>query len=153
LPEQPLKQLARIELHRQRRGRRAERDRRAIAAAVVAVARAAADRLLARDLERRERRFLADMLRGKLIGRDAAVRVVTYTRRDTAEPCAGRDRVGRAAGMAVLEPADDGELALERGERLEHRWQIEISAFLARRPFAHDCAVRKVDEGELRLRP
>src|SRR5690606_21486011 len=76
LAEQALEELARVELHRQWRRRRAKRYRRAVAAAVVAVAGAAADRLLGRDLERWERRLLADVLRGDLIGRDAAERVV-----------------------------------------------------------------------------
>ena len=78
--EDLLERLARLELHRQRRRRRAERDRAAVAAAVGAVARGAAAFLFGRDLERGQRRFLADVARGDLVDRDAAERRMALPR-------------------------------------------------------------------------
>ena len=69
LAEQAGEQLARIGFHRQRRRRRAERNRSRVGAAVVAVAEAAAAAVFGRDFERRQRRILADVLRGDLIRR------------------------------------------------------------------------------------
>ena len=62
LPEQTREQLARIRLHRQRRRRRAERNRPCVGAAVIAVAEAASAAVVRRDFERRQRRILADVL-------------------------------------------------------------------------------------------
>src|SRR5690606_36360649 len=78
--EDLLERLARIELHRHRRRRRAERDRLAVAATVGAVARGAAALLLRRDLERRQRRVLADVPGSDLIDGDAGVRRMTLAR-------------------------------------------------------------------------
>ena len=61
LAEHPLEHLARIDLHRQRRRRRAPRERVHVDAAVVAVAGAdQAGVILGRELQRRQRRVLAD---------------------------------------------------------------------------------------------
>ena len=101
LTEEPLEQLARIGFHRQRRRRRPERNRAAEAAPVVAVAGTTSASSLRCDLERRERRVLADVRRRNLIDGDAAVRVLSHTRRHAAQPRAGIQRMhgGAIAGL------------------------------------------------------
>ena len=64
LAEQPLEHRARIDLHRQRRRRRAPRDRVGVGAAVSRRARAdVAGEVLGGELERRKRRVLPDLSR------------------------------------------------------------------------------------------
>ena len=71
--EQLLEHQPRVVLHRQRLRRRLPRNRVAIGAAEARLARE--HRLLDRQLQRRQRRVLADVLRRHLIGRDAQVRL------------------------------------------------------------------------------
>ncbi len=159
--EDPLEHLARVVLHRQRRGRRAERDRAAVAAAVRAVAARAAAALLGRDLERRQRRLLADVPRRDLVDGDAAVRRLLAARRHAREPRARNDRVhGRALRRVVAEPAHDRHRALVRRERFQDRLQIEVAALGVGRPVVHllaevrvvhDRAVRQVEEAHARF--
>ena len=153
LPEEPLEQLARIGLHRQRRRRRAERDGGAVAAAVGAIAGAVPATPFGRHLERRQRRVLPDVRGGQLIDRDAAVRLLARFRRHATEPGARVERMHRRGdGRLVLEPADDRQLLLERLEGLEDRRQLEARALGGRRPVLHDRAVREIHEAHARLR-
>src|SRR5690606_20343095 len=91
--EHLLEQLARVVLHRQRRGRVAEGDGLAVAAAVVAVAGTLTATLLGGHLERGNRGLLADVLGDDLVDRDATVRVVADARRHAGQPGARRDGV------------------------------------------------------------
>ena len=103
LAEQTDEQLARIDLHRQRCGGRAERNRPGVGAAVVAVAEAAAAAVVRGDFKRRQRRILADVLRGDLVGRGSAVRFLADRRVDAGEPRSGRKSVHRADGRLVVD--------------------------------------------------
>ena len=67
-----------------------------VGAAVVAVAEAAAAAVVGRDFERRQRRILADVLSGDLIGGGAAVRLLADGRMNAGEPGSGRERMHRA---------------------------------------------------------
>ena len=71
LSEQLLEQLAGIVLHRQRRRRCPERNRLAVAAAVVAVTRPLAATLFRPDFQRRQWRVHADVFRRDLVRGDA----------------------------------------------------------------------------------
>ena len=76
LTEHPLEDLARIDLHRQRRRRRPPRKRIHVDAAVIAIAGADQPRMiLGGELHRRQHRVLADLLRGNLVRRDSGIRV------------------------------------------------------------------------------
>ena len=150
--EQAHEQLARIILHRQRRGRRAEGDGIAEAAAIGAVAGRTAALFFRGDLKRGKRRILADMLRGDLIDRHAAMGRRAALRRHATEPGAWRDGVNRRADRRLIaEAADDRELLLERGEGLEDFTEFVIGALGLGRPAAHDLAMRQIKETHIRL--
>ena len=140
--------------HRQRRRRRAERDRAGVAAAVVAVAR------------RRRRRCLRSPTSSD--GSGVSWPMCCAAIWSTVMPpcgswllrgCTHDSQVpgtsactGAALAGLVVEAADDGQLLLERLERLEDRRQLEVRALGRRRPLLHDRAVREVDEAHARLR-
>ena len=156
LAEHPLEHLPRVDLHRHRRRRRPPRQRVHVDAAVVAVARSDEARLIfGRDFNRRERGVLADRHRRDLIRRDAGIRVhaLRRLRPHPAQPRRRAQRVDRGrVGGAMAEARDDVHVVAERLERLEDGRELEVGAFLRRRPAVHDRAVRQVDEAEPRRR-
>ena len=130
--EQPLEHDLRIHLHRQRRRRRAPRDRIAVGAREARAAAQAA--FLERQLERRQRRVLAEGLRRDLIDRRAEPRRRARLGPRAREPDGRRARVvgaGRgvlAVGERQRQVADDVEPIAERLERAQDRRQLEARA-------------------------
>ncbi len=59
---------------------------------------------------------------------------------------------GLALARTVAQTTDDGELFLERLQRLENRAQLEIRALLLRSPLLHDRAMREIHEPQLHER-
>src|SRR6185312_6696576 len=109
LAEQAIENLARVVLHRQRLRGSAERNGPGVTATEARVAGAAA--AFTGELQRRQRRVLADLQGRHLIAGDAAVRGLAHGRVHTAEPRACNDGVGAGAltGL-VAQAADDGEV-------------------------------------------
>ena len=109
--EQALEHFARIDLHGQRRGVRSPRQRVHVDAAVIAIARAEqAGVIFGRQFERRQYRFLAEMLRGDLIRGHTGVSVHALRRLRThaAQPGSRTERVNsRRIGRPVPESTDD----------------------------------------------
>ena len=58
---------------------------------------------------------------------------------------------GRRNGGLVFESAHDGQLLLERRERLENWRQLEARPFSCRCPLVHDGAVRQIEKPHARL--
>ena len=136
LAEQALEDDARMRLGRQRRRRRRPREVVLIDAGVAVVA--LADRLeqIHRQLERRQLRLLADLLRGDLIDRGAEVVVGALgpLRLRRAEERGVRGRVRAGIGVLQLQVRDDRELIGDRRERLERRRELVEPALARRRP-------------------
>ena len=130
--EQPLEDDLRIHLHRQRRRRRAPRDRIAVGARQTRAAAQAA--FLERELERRQRRVLAEGKRGDLIDRRAELRRRARVGLRAREPDGRRARVVGARGRVLAvgerqrQVADDVEAIAERLERAQDRRQLEARA-------------------------
>ena len=124
LPEHPLEGLARIDLHRHRRGVRAPRKRVHVNAAVVAIAGAQQRRVIfGRQFNRRQRRVLPDMLRRNLVRRDPRVRVhaLGRLRPHSAQPSGRTQRMHRrAVGRAITQSAHDIQAIPERLQRLQY---------------------------------
>ena len=149
--EHALEHDARVQLHRQRLRRRAPRDRVHVGAEEVGGAGAEDVRaVLDRELHRRERRALADLLRDDLVDRrveldQVAARCVRARREEAG---AGRMRV-RAFGV---EARDDVEVLAQACERFQDHRQLEARAGRLRHPDVHDRAVRNVDRAEAQRR-
>ncbi len=140
-------------LHRQRLGRRAEGDRRAVAAPEAAVAGALLAARLGGRLERGQRGVLAERLGGDLVDGRAAQRVVARARLDARQPRRGHRRVGRRRlGGAIAQAADDRHVLAVGLERREDLGQREVAPLPVRRPLAHDRAMGEVEETEQGLR-
>ena len=141
--EQLREHLARVVFHRQRRVRVAERQR-----GVVVARRAAAGGRLLRgfrgQLERRQRRVLADVLRHHLVERRRHAGASSPVRPHAAQPRGRREAVDAADHRLVLQVAERGDVALVRLERLQDRTQLEVGARPARRPLVHLRAERRV---------
>ena len=139
---------------------RLPRDRVAVGAAERRLARE--HRLLDRQLQRRQRRVLADVLRGDLVGRDAEVRLrpaLRHRRRSGTPPpraCGSRPprrrrrrrprRTGCARPLTMLMRSRNGSSG----------FRISVNAkpvpSVGRRPLVHRRAVRHVERHEPRLR-
>ena len=119
LAEHAEEHLARIVLHRQRLIRRAERDHAA---------------RLGAEFERRQRRLLAEMARGDLVGghADTCLRIAR-ARADAVQPRLFDDAV-RAGALPTLvaQTADHGHVVAHGFERLEDEREVEIAADLRR---------------------
>ena len=149
--EQAVEDQAGIDFHGHRRGGRAPGNRIHVGATEADVAGADQSAvILGGQFERRQRCFLADLLRGDLIDGDARVNV-------GAVGALGVNAVeehGRGAGVVaaviagsggrghlVGQVADHHHLILERFERGQRAGKLE-RAFLGGRPVGHDAAVR-----------
>ncbi len=129
LPEHSLEGLARIDLHRHRRGVRAPRQRVHVDAAVVAIAGAQQRRMiLGGQLDGRQRRVLPDVLRRNLIGRDARVSIHALRRLGphAAQPGGRAQRMHRrAVRRAIAQSAHHVHAIPERLQRLQNRREFE----------------------------
>ena len=139
----------------------AERER-----GVVEARRAAAGgrllRRFRRQLQRRQRRVLADVLRDELIERGGHARAGGgLVRTSPTQPRGRGQTVDPASHGLVLQVPERGDIALVRLERGEDRAQREVGTRAARRPpvhlravrgVAHDRAVRDVEESHAHLR-
>ena len=127
--EHPLEGHARVDLHRQRRGFAGPGDRVHVGAAVARHAAAdVAGEVLGGELERRERRVLADLLRQHLVDGDAEPDVLGLglLGHHAAQPARRADRViggGQPAGARQV--ADHVHLRAERLERREDRRDLQ----------------------------
>ena len=148
---------ARVDLHRQRRGRRAPRDRVQVRAAEPRRAGAdVAGEVLGRHFERRQRRVLADLLGDDLIDRRVRQHVLGFgpLRPHAGEEAADADGViaDLAARMRSRQVLHDDERVLERLERLQDRRELEAGAGRLREELVDDGAVRNVDGAEPQAR-
>ena len=144
LAEQPLEHRARIDLHRQRRRRRAPGDRVGVGAAVSGRARAdVAGEVLRRQFERREGRVLTDLRGHDLIDRDAGENVLGLRalRSHTGEPPCRADRVIATRRGRPDQVRDHHDRVAEWFERLQRRRELESRSDAGRRPRFHDRAV------------
>ena len=158
--EEPLEHHPRVVLHRQRRRRRAPRDGVQVDAAVAVLAVADEPVEVDGELERRQRRVAADVLRRELVGGDPGphVRALGLLRVHAVQPCRARPRVlavpvAEGLGLAVGEAAHHRELLAVRRQRLQDGRQLEPGAGLGRRPLLHHRPVGDVDEPEPADRP
>ena len=155
--EQTLEHHARVRFHLERRGLVAPRDR----VRVEAVARVARDGggTLEHELQRRQRRRLAELTRRDLIGGDAELdagwpeTTVPLPGMDAAQPHRRRARmvpvaVSKRVGLSVRETAQHEQAVLDRRQRAQNRRQLEPGARGRRHPLLLDDAVRHVDESE-----
>ena len=137
LAEHAEEHLARVAFQRQRLIRRAERDHAA--------------RLTA-QLQRRQRRVLAEVPRRDLVDRDADAGLgVALARAHAVQPGLLDDAV-RAAALAALvaQAADHRHVVAHRFQRLEDEREVEVAAGARRRPLILHRAVREVDEAQAR---
>ena len=146
--EQPLEDDARVGLGRQGRRRRRPRQIVLIDARVAVVA--LADRLeqVHRQLQRRQQRLVADLLRGNLIDGRSQVIVGAFgpLRPGGAEERGVGCRMRAGVGVPQLQVGDDRELIGNRGQRPERGGQIDQRAFALRRPAREVASHRHVDE-------
>ena len=159
--EQAVEHHARIDLHGQRRGGRAPGNRVHVGATEADVAGAdQAAVILGGQFERRQRRFLADLLRGDLIDGDAGVNVgaigalgvdAVQEHRRGARVVAAVIAGSGGRGHLVRQIADHHHLVLERLQRGERAGKLE-RAFLGGRPVGHHAAVRDEAQPEPDLR-
>ena len=132
--KQALEDGARVVLGRQRRRRRPPRQRVHVDAAVAVPAVADQIVQVEAQLERRQRRILAEHRRRDLIGGDAVVHVGAFgvLRVHAGEPGARAARVVavgavvRRVGVVLGQPAEDDHLILERRQRRQDRRQLEV---------------------------
>ena len=150
--EHALEHDARIDLHRQRRGRPLPRDGVHVGAAVADVAGAdKAGEVLGGDFERGERRILPDRLRDHLVdgGLVADIHPLGLLGRDAGKPHRRRGRVpARRRILRAIQAAHDTHLIAEALERLQDRRELEPRALRRRRPLRLNLAVRHVDRSE-----
>ena len=107
------------------------------------------------ELDRREPRRLADVLRDDLVGRDAVLDVgagrllrvhAGEVRRGGARVVAGA--VAERHAVLLRQAGEHEHVVLVRGQRLEHRRQLEARAGALRRPAGHRHAVGHVREDQ-----
>ena len=160
LAEHPLEHRARIALHRHRRRRRLPREGPLVDAAVAVLAAADDEVVVERQLQRVERRVLADDRRRHLVDRRARLDVGAFglLRPDAAQPRGADARVHAAAfaqvlGALVREAADDDDVIAERFERLEHGRELEVRADALRVEVRQIGAVRRVEEARAAAPP
>ena len=152
--EQALEHDARIDLRRQRQRGRRPRNRVGVGAAVAPVAVAEVAGVLDAELDRREDRVLAVLLRDHLVDRHAQVRADGVAPRTRARQ---QHRAARVIAARLLvgghrlrhvEAADEHHAVAERLERLGDERELEVPAFLDRAPVAGRGAVRVPDADE-----
>ncbi len=159
--EHPLEHHLRIQLHRQRRGRRRPRDGVGVGAAVAltAVARVGAG-VFDGQLQRRQQRIRADLLRDDLIDRRSVVdiraggllRLVGAEERGR-NPVVGAGDARRRLRRPRMQTAQNHGLLPERLERLPVERQLGGQcAFGAGHPVAWGSAVRHEAADEALLR-
>ena len=154
--EQPLEHRARVVFHRQRCRRRAPGDRVHVGAAIALVARTEHLDRIDRQLERRQLCLLAVLLRHDLVqgGAGADVGALGLLHVHPGEPGGCRTRVVAhpfalsGDGDVVGEPGQHVYLPRHRGERLQHRRELERGARACRRPGAHLNPIRHIDGAE-----
>ena len=162
--EEPLEDDARVRLHRERRRRAAPGQPVLVGATEADVAGAdAVDGVgpLEAELQRRQRRLLADRLRRDLIHRRPELQAGAARgpqRLDAGEERAGGLGVrpggaGARAGPGVVEAAQQQQPVAVGGQRLERRRELERAALVRRCPLLHDDPVRHVDGAEAGRRP
>ena len=149
--EELLEQHLRIVLHRQRRSLALPRQRIAIGAAQPFAAAQAG--VLDHQLQRWQRRVLAQVLRRHLVHRDAEPRLRAGGRLRAAEERGGRAVVvaggaARTIGQRMAEVGDDIDVRAIGRQRLQDLAEGEIAPFVLRRPARHGGAVRKIDRTE-----
>ena len=159
--EQALEHDARIVLGRQRRRRRGPRQRVQVGAAVAVLALPGQEIEIDGELERRQRRALAQDRRRNLIGRDAVAHVGAFgalgmhagePRARAARVIAARAVVARF-GLIVIQAADDHHPVAKRRQWRQNLRQLESRPLPARRPVVDAGgvprdAVRHVDEAK-----
>ena len=148
---------ARVDLHRQRRRRRRPGDRVHVGAAVAGRAGAdVAGEVLGRELERRERRVLADLLRDDLIDRRADADVLAFgplrDRRRSASPTALTACIADLAARRRVRLLTTTSESLNGSSGFRIGVNSKPRAGRRRRPLIHDRAVRDVDDAEARAR-
>ncbi len=140
--EQLVEHDARVAHHRQRLLRRRPADRVGVDAGVAVGAAARLVDVLDRELHRRDRRVLAELLRVELVERGAGEDVVALgllrvrlgqEHRARPEVIAADLRQRERLGVVHVGVADDGDVFAERRERLEGRAPLEIAPDLRRR--------------------
>ena len=150
--EQALEHDARVVLRRQRRVLALPADRVRVGAGEPGVAGACRLAGLDRQLERRQLRLLARLLREDLIHRDAGVEPgLARRRRDVGqEPRAGfRVRAARPSGRRnALQAAQHEHLLAKRRQRAQRRRELVGRAFGQRQVVLHDHAVGHVHDAE-----
>ena len=152
--EQALEHDARVHLRRQRQRGRGPRDRVGVGAAVAPVAVAEVPGVLDAELNRRQDRVLAVLLRDHLVDGHAEVRAdrVAPRARPRQQHCAARVIAARLLvgghRFRHVEAADEHHAIAERLERLGDERELEVPAFLGRAPVAGRGAVRVPDADE-----
>ncbi len=131
IPEHAFEHHARIGLGRERRGRRRPRQRVHVGAGEAVVAGADDVVEVGRELERGQRRGLADLLRRELV--DGHAQLIVGTGRGLGlgraqERAVGGRVVGRRVRVLVLEIRDDRQLVEVRRQRAEDRRQLGDAA-------------------------
>src|SRR5690606_12526547 len=119
LPVHRQKYLARIAFHRQRLSRRTEGG---LAAGPAA------------ELQRRQRRVLAEVARGDLVRRDADARALAaHARAHAVQPGLLDDAVRvRALAALVAQTADDRDVVTQRLEGFQNERKLEVASRLLR---------------------
>jgi len=157
--EEAVEHLARIDFLRDGRRIGAPRDVGGVSAAITGVAVSSLGAALAADFQGREPRVPPELLRGKLVDRNAEVDVRAgglarlgsrKERRGGTGMVAGAVAVG--AGFVGGEAGEDGQRILERIERLEGGGQLAKGAVGARTPIRHVDAVRDEEEAHAQRR-
>ena len=158
--EQTLEDDARIALVGQRGRRRQPRRRVAVRAAIAVLAVAHLIVRLGGELERPQRGVGAELVGGVLVDRLAGPDVgpLGALRQDAVQPPAVGSRVNaatlvRAHDAGVAEPGHDGHAVPMRGQRRQHRRQLEGRAARPRGvEDARESSVRNVEERQTRHR-
>ena len=160
--EQASEDHPRIDLHRQRRGWRAPRNRVHIGATEAYVARSHQPaEILGRQFQRRQRRLLADLLRCDLIDGYAGVnvRAIGALGMNAVQENRGGSRMIAAvvSGAArrrhlMRQIGHHHQLVFERLKRRERPRHLEVRALGGRGPVGHHGAVRDETHPELDLR-
>ena len=156
----------RIDFVRQRLGGRGPGNRIGVSAAIAPAADSGVRaRIFDRELDRRQQRILAVLLRDHLVDAGAAidVRAGGLLRRGAGEGGRGARviaaaRSGRRHRRGRIETADDRQLVLPRRQRLMNEAKPDVAAFRRRDvrtaigPIGGRPAVRRKDRREARLR-
>ncbi len=147
--EQALEHHPRVDLHRQRRRGRRPRNRVHVRAGVAgAAAPDEPGEVFRGDLERGERRFLAEVLGDCLIDRDAGPDVFGLGRLRYRRRGPGGAGHGMVVPAGPIETAHHREDVAERLERLHDGLEREVGSGRRRRPMRRDDAVRHVHRPE-----